>query len=138
MKSDLRLKKNADFIRVYRRGHRAYNREFKIFGKRNGRENNRYGFSISKKMGNAVVRNRIKRQLREIVRLNEEKFPSAYDYVIVPNTLVIGKSYQEIEDRLFHCLNIWIKRKDKRKYKKSAENTQKKKQKKENEDHKRR
>lgn len=114
MKKDLRLRRNADFVRAYRKGRRAYNYEFRIFGRRNGKEANRYGFSLSKKLGKAVTRNRLKRQLREIVRLHEEEFPKAYDYIIIPNPLAVGKSYSELEASLFHCLNLWIQKKEKK------------------------
>jgi ribonuclease P protein component len=55
------------------------------------------GFSVSKKIGNAVVRNRIKRVLREICRKNMELFPHNYDYIFIARPKIKGFSYQQVE-----------------------------------------
>ncbi len=101
------LKKRDDFKQIYKKGSPSYNRDFKIIGLANSLENNRYGFSISKKFGKAHERNRMKRQLREIVRLNDKRFPPGYDFVIIPKQTIKDEKYGRIEKSLFHCLGFW-------------------------------
>lgn len=110
MERALRLRKNEEFTRVYRRGVPAYNRDFKIVGYRNGTHANRYGFSLSKKFGKAHERNKMKRRLREIVRANQEAFPRGYDYVILPRECAKDHDFQTLTQSLLHCLAQWKKR----------------------------
>lgn len=72
-----------------------------LIGCRGSSELTRYGFSISKKLGKAVIRNRIKRTLREICRLNEQWFLRGYDYVVIPKKDAVEKSYRDLEEDLF-------------------------------------
>lgn len=109
MERALRLRKNEEFQRVYRRGKPAFNRDFKLIGFQNGTARNHYGFSLSKKFGKANVRNRMKRRLREIVRLNQDQFPKGFDFVVLPRDASREKSYQELEQSLLHCLRQWKK-----------------------------
>lgn len=101
---DLRLRKNSDYQRVYRQNLWAANRDFKILARPNRRSSNRYGFSISGKYGKAHERNRMRRRLHEIVRLNENAFPRAYDYVIIPRQSTKTMTHQELQKTFFHCL----------------------------------
>ncbi len=75
------LKDNSAFRRLYHRGASAANRWLVVYCRRNGLEVTRLGFTVSTKLGHAVVRNRIRRRLREIYRLNEAK--AGYDIVVV-------------------------------------------------------
>lgn len=61
----------------------------------------RFGFSISKKTGKAVVRNRIKRVLKEICRLNSGWFRAGYDYIIIPRRDAVKRNYHELKEELF-------------------------------------
>lgn len=97
------LKKGSDFQNVYKKGISSYNRDFKVVALSNDLPYNRYGFSISKKFGKAFERNRMKRQLREIVRLNDIKFPKSFDYIIIPRQSIKNEEYATIEKSLFHC-----------------------------------
>ncbi|MDD7543285.1 MAG: ribonuclease P protein component [Peptoniphilaceae bacterium] len=107
MEKKLRLRRNEDFTRVYRQGRASYNRDFKVVFRQNRKDHNRYGFSLSKKFGKAHERNRTKRQLREIVRLNQEIFPSGYDIVILPKESVKIQDYHRLSESLLHCVKQW-------------------------------
>jgi len=61
----------------------------------------RFGFSVSKKAGKAVVRNRIKRVLKEICRINGQWFREGYDYIIIPRKGAIIKNFQDLSEDLF-------------------------------------
>lgn len=115
MQPEMRLRKNSEFAWVYRRGVCAYNRDMKIIGRRNHLGHNRYGFSISRKFGKAHERNLMKRRLREIVRLNQDRFPVGYDIVIIPREIAKEQDYRHLEKTLFHCLKFWHPEKASRK-----------------------
>ncbi len=73
----------AGFVNVNRSGKRYYTRHFCVILKENGLGITRLGVTVTKKAGNAVKRNRIKRLLREFFRLNKAQFPQGYDIVII-------------------------------------------------------
>lgn len=77
------LKENSAFRRLYHRGSTAGNRYLVVYCRRNGREVSRLGITVSTKLGHAVVRNRIRRRLREIYRLHEAQITPGYDIVVV-------------------------------------------------------
>lgn len=96
------LRKNSDFSRVYRRGKSRANYSLVLYFLNNGTERNRLGISVSKKVGNSVVRHRVKRLIKEAYRLNEEKFISGLDLVFIARVSSKDKSYQEIEKSVLH------------------------------------
>ena len=106
MEKNLRLKKNKDFTFVYKRGKSCWNKNFTLFYKKNKLENSRVGFSISKKYGNAVKRNYIKRRLREIVRHNKELLPSETDIILIPKKNTYNMSYNLLEKSVIHILSV--------------------------------
>ena len=77
------LKKNQDFQKVYRKGTSQANRYLVMYVLKNGHMENRLGISVSKKVGNSVVRHRITRLIRESYRLNETLFERGLDIVVV-------------------------------------------------------
>jgi ribonuclease P protein component len=78
----VRLLNRADFVKLNRSGKRYSGRHFVILLKQNSLENSRLGVTVSKKVGNAVKRNRVKRLLREVFRLNNGLFPRGCDIII--------------------------------------------------------
>ena len=96
------LKKNQDFQKVYRNGTSKGNRYLVMYVLENQYMKNRLGISVSKKVGNSVVRHRITRLIRESYRLNEPLFCNGLDIVVIARVSAKGKSYQEIESALLH------------------------------------
>ena len=96
------LKKNQDFQKVYRNGTSKGNRYLVMYVLKNQYMKNRLGISVSKKVGNSVVRHRVTRLVRESYRLNEEAFRQGLDIVVVARPAARGRSYQEIESALMH------------------------------------
>lgn len=101
---DCYLKKNIEFQRVYSARRVTGNRTFTLFYKKNNFDYARVGFTITKKVGNAVTRNRLKRRLREIYRLNENKVKPGYDYVFVLKKEAVDLSYKDLESSFLHVL----------------------------------
>ena len=96
------LKKNRDFQIVYRRGKSYANRLLVMYVLKNGSQQNRYGISVSKKVGNSVVRHRLARLIRESYRLSETRFHSGYDIVVIARPVAKDKNYFEVESALLH------------------------------------
>ena len=102
MKFSESLKRNEDFRRVYAAGKSYANRYLVMYTLENQRNKNRLGISVSKKVGNSVVRHRITRLIRESYRLREESFNSGLDVVVVARKSAKDKTCQEIESALLH------------------------------------
>ena len=102
MKFSESLKKNSQFQFVYKSGKSYANKYMIMYVKKNGLEINRLGISVSKKVGNSVVRHRFCRLVRESYRLHEKVFNSGLDIVIVgrPSAATVG--YEEVEEALLH------------------------------------
>lgn len=96
------LKKNHQFQFVYKYGKSYANKYLVMYIKENGMERNRIGISVSKKVGNSVVRHRITRLVRESYRLHEAVFNSGLDIVIVARQSAASVGYEEIESALLH------------------------------------
>lgn len=99
------LKKNHDFRMVYRRGKSFANKYLVIYKLKNNKENNRIGISVSKKVGNSVVRSRTTRLIRESYRLSEENIEKqGWDFVVIARSNAKGASYQDISTALIQLL----------------------------------
>lgn len=100
------LKKTREFTQVYKNGISYANRYLVMYKFENGLDKNRIGISVSKKVGNSVIRHRVTRLIRESYRLNEEKFSVGYDIVVVARPAAKDKQYKEIESALLHVGKI--------------------------------
>lgn len=101
-----RIRKNIEFQSVYKLGKSYGNRNLVLYIKKNNLDYTRIGFTITKKIGNAVTRNRIRRMLREICRLNFHKIKPGYDLIFISKKNVVGMKYDELEKSVFHILKI--------------------------------
>ena len=97
MKFSSSLKLNHIFQRLYRSQGYA-DGLLVLYARRNHLGKNRLGITVSKKLGHAVVRNRVRRRLREIYRLNEAQFLPGYDIVVVARSRAVEASFQELRE----------------------------------------
>ena len=102
MKFSDSLKKNQDFQNVYYNGKSYANKYLVMYVLKNNLSANRIGISVSKKVGNSVVRHRLTRLIRESYRLHEEMFNSGLDIVVIARTTARNASYKEIFSALSH------------------------------------
>lgn len=106
MKFSTSLKRNKDFQEVYKKGTSKANRYLVMYIYENGLSLNRLGISVSKKVGNSVVRHRLTRLIRESYRLHEEMFHSGWDIVVIARTNAKDISYHDMESALIHLANL--------------------------------
>ena len=102
MKFSQSLKKNRDFQNVYKKGTSFANSYLVMYILENGLQENRIGISVSKKVGNSVVRHHLTRLIRESYRLSEEHFRCGIDIVVIARAGAKEKSYHDIESALIH------------------------------------
>ena len=96
------LKKNKDFQIVYRTGRSYANRFLVMYIRKNGMNRNRLGISVSKKVGNSVVRHHLTRLIREGYRLQEEHFLCGYDIIAVVRVNAKNSTFADIKSALIH------------------------------------
>ena len=102
MNSKYRIKKNEEFDYIIKNGKVIKNNLFVIYNIERKKDYNRYGISISKKIGNAVLRNKIKRRIKDIISKNSIK--NGYDYVIIVRKEVGVLSFNKIKDDLLSLI----------------------------------
>ena len=106
MKYSESLKKNKDFQYIYRKGTSYANKYLVMYVLENGTGQNRLGISVSKKVGNSIVRHRLTRLIRESYRLQEDMFSSGRDIVVIARGAAKGKNYRDIESALIHLARL--------------------------------
>jgi ribonuclease P protein component len=99
-----RLLRRTEYDAVYQSGRRKAGREFSVFFRPNGLELSRFGWSIKKALGGAVRRNRIRRRLREIVRLHRQEIASGWDIVIHPRSSAASADFSALAEELLRLL----------------------------------
>lgn len=105
-----RLRKNSDFRKVYRFGKSTADRFIVLYSLKNGLPNSRLGISVRKKFGNSVKRNRIKRLIKEVFRLNRENIKDGYDFIVIPRISAVNADFFVIEKSLtglFKRVGLW-------------------------------
>ena len=101
-----KLGKNPEYRRVYRKGRSKANQYLVMYVKTGESGTNRYGFSVSKKIGNSVVRHRITRLLRESVRKNDALLKEGNHIIIVARIRVKNKNFNELDGAVIHLLKL--------------------------------
>ena len=97
----LRLRLRRDFLRVQRKGRRRHTAHFVLVtSSQPSTGQPRIGFSVSRRVGNAVLRNRVRRRLREFFRLNRSELPEGCDTVVIAKPGAAKLSYGELVDEL--------------------------------------
>ncbi|MCL2235037.1 MAG: ribonuclease P protein component [Defluviitaleaceae bacterium] len=110
MKFTVSLQKNDQFQHLYKKGKSVGNKRLVVFVEKNGLEQNRLGISVSKKMGGAVVRNLIRRRIKEAYRGMEQSLTYGFDIAVLPRPGLATATYQEIQSALCHLMKrqgIW-------------------------------
>ena len=103
------LKQNRDFKRLYSRGKSAASQSLVVYCRRRNADVNRLGITVGGKLGKAVIRNRIKRRIKESYRLNEAVYRHGFDIVIVARARAVKTNFEALRTELnglFDRLNM--------------------------------
>ena len=106
MKKRFRVKKEKDFNAIFKEGKSFANRKFVIYRLENNEQHFRVGLSVSKKLGNAVMRNQIKRRIRHILIEHQNQLVENVDFVVIARKGVEILEYAELEKNLLHVLKL--------------------------------
>ncbi|EKN69919.1 ribonuclease P [Neobacillus bataviensis LMG 21833] len=107
MKKEFRIKKNKDFQIAFQKGQSFANRQFVVYAlKKEGQDFFRIGLSVSKKIGNAVTRNRIKRYVRQSIHELHDQVSQENDYVIIARKPTAEMDFFEVKKSLTHVLKV--------------------------------
>ena len=106
MKQFISLKNSLEFGNVYKRGRSYANKYLVMYIIDNDLESNRLGISVSKRVGNSVVRHRITRLIREVYRLHQDELLKGKDIVVVARVNSKGHSYWDIESAFLHLAKL--------------------------------
>ena len=106
MKKRFRVKKEKDFSAIFKKGESSANRKFVIYRLENNEQHFRVGLSVSKKLGNAVMRNQIKRRIRHILIEHKDQLVENVDFVVIARKGVEILDYAEMEKNLLHVLKL--------------------------------
>lgn len=99
-----RLRKRRQFLEVYESGRKAHSATLVVYVRENSLSCHRLGLTVSRKIGKAVTRNRIKRRLRELFRLKREEIPGSLDVVINVKRSAARAAFQELRQDLDRSL----------------------------------
>ncbi len=96
MKAEVTVKENYEFRRIYRKGKSAVSPWLVLYCQKNRQGRTRLGVTVSTKLGKAVVRNRVRRRLREIWRLNQDVLQPGWDIILVARGRSVRTSYAKL------------------------------------------
>lgn len=106
MKKSFRVKREKDFKAIFKDGTSFANRKFVVYQLENQQNHFRVGLSVSKKLGNAVARNQIKRRIRHILQSVKGSLVEHVDFVVIARKGVETLEYAEMEKNLLHVLKL--------------------------------
>ncbi len=98
------VQKNQDFEKILNEGKCEKNKSYVIYSLENKLPYDRFGISVSKKLGNAVFRNKYKRKIRSIIDNYKKNYINKKDYIIILRRGAIEKTYQELRDDFFNLI----------------------------------
>ena len=101
LRKSFRVKKEKDFNAIFKEGESVANRRFVIYRLANSQEHFRVGLSVSKKLGNAVMRNQIKRRIRHILIDHRNELVDNIDFIVIARKGVENLDYAELEKTCF-------------------------------------
>lgn len=101
---ELRINRAQQYNFIYKNGRRIIGKFMILFVSRNPLQEIRAGAVTSKRIGNAVVRNRAKRQIREVIRKNWTGLPKGYDLVVVARHSIKGVAFEQIESEFLRLI----------------------------------
>ncbi|MDI6715629.1 MAG: ribonuclease P protein component [Actinomycetota bacterium] len=104
MQREFRITASKDFQAVYKLGKSTANKDLVVYFLKKEGQRSRLGISVSRRIGSAVVRNKVKRLLKEAFRRNEDKIKGGYDIILIAREAVNEKSFQDIEKTLIDVL----------------------------------
>jgi ribonuclease P protein component len=99
------IKKNREFRVIYNTAKSIADRNLVLYYKPNGREQTRFGISISAKVGGSVTRNKIKRRIKEILRGNNERISEGYDIIFIVRVKCANADFGQIKKSVRYLLN---------------------------------
>ena len=106
MEKKFRIRKNMEFKNIYKLGKNYWNRNLILYVKKNGSNETRVGYTITKKIGNAVTRNKLRRRINEIYRLKFYNIKEGYDLIFIAKKSIKDISYNELEGSMIHIMSI--------------------------------
>ena len=106
MKRFSSIKKNRDFQKIYDTGKSYANRQLDMYVSENFSEDTRIGISVSKKVGNSVVRHHMTRLLREVFRLNKQNIRRGLDIIVVVRVAAKTSDYKQLEGAFLHLCGL--------------------------------
>ena len=103
----LRLRRRAEFLTIQKRGRKSHSANFVVCSVTHSPAClSRFGFSVSRRVGNSVVRNRVKRRLREFIRLNRRELPATRDYVVIAKPGAANLTYAALVAELRRSFTV--------------------------------
>ena len=112
MKNTTTVKQNYEFRRMYAKGRSGVSSCLVVYCRKNRLGHNRLGVTVSKKLGHAVARNRVRRRIREIFRLSQNEMKQGYDIIVVGRTRAARADYWELKrafEKTCKKLDLWVK-----------------------------
>lgn len=107
MKKKYRVKKEKEFQAIIKKRQSFANRNFVVYVKKNPNYDHfRVGISVGKKVGNAVVRNHVKRQIRQGLFELKDQIDETYDFILIARPSITTLSTEEVKKNMYHVLNL--------------------------------
>lgn len=104
MKKQQIIKKSNDFSKIINNGKNIKNKYYSIYYIKNENNFNQYGISVPTKTGNAVLRNKIKRQLKNIIDSYEKDIKKSFNYVIIIKKDLLNLTFYEKKEELYNLI----------------------------------